>query len=170
MGYIYYPALYFTTASIYRKRPLLQDSACKEIVLETFHYLCDTQRVYIFAFVLMSNHLHLIWQMREGIELPAAQHSLLSYTSKVLLRHLGTERPFDREHYLASRSDRTHQVWNDRSLSIPLTHDRIFEQKFHYIHQNPVEAGLVSKPEHYQYSSYRSYLVGIPDWSFLTLW
>lgn len=29
---------------------------------------------------------------------------------------------------------------------------------FHYIHQNPVVAGLVNKPEDWEFSSYRDYI------------
>jgi hypothetical protein len=33
----------------------------------------------------------------------------------------------------------------------------LLEQKLHYIHQNPVEAGIVDKAENYTYSSAGDY-------------
>jgi hypothetical protein len=36
----------------------------------------------------------------------------------------------------------------------------MFWTKLHYIHKNPVEAGLVMKPEDYKYSSVRNYVCG----------
>jgi hypothetical protein len=34
----------------------------------------------------------------------------------------------------------------------------MFWTKLHYIHRNPVEAGLVNSPEEYKYSSARNYI------------
>jgi len=36
----------------------------------------------------------------------------------------------------------------------------MFWVKLHYIHNNPVEAGLVRRPEEYKYSSARNYASG----------
>lgn len=36
---------------------------------------------------------------------------------------------------------------------------KCFWVKLHYIHDNPVEAGLVTKAENYKYSSARNYIL-----------
>ena len=41
-----------------------------------------------------------------------------------------------------------------------ITTDEMLRVKVDYIHNNPVVAGLVEKPEDYLYSSARNYLVG----------
>jgi len=46
-----------------------------------------------------------------------------------------------------------------------IRNEKMFWTKFHYIHNNPVKAGLVLKPEDYRFSSARNYVLG--DHSFL---
>lgn len=43
------------------------------------------------------------------------------------------------------------------SLLIELWSNKVIKQKIDYVHQNPVEAGLVYKAEEYVYSSARDY-------------
>ncbi len=39
-----------------------------------------------------------------------------------------------------------------------IRNEKMFWAKLHYIHLNPVKAGIVSKPEEYKYSSARNYI------------
>ena len=43
-----------------------------------------------------------------------------------------------------NKYDRTYQVWKREPLSIELFSESVFLQKFDYIHENPVVAGLVT--------------------------
>jgi len=49
------------------------------------------------------------------------------------------------------------QLWRQDNHPIELTTPAIAHQKLDYIHNNPVEAGFVEKPEDYLYSSARDY-------------
>lgn len=49
------------------------------------------------------------------------------------------------------------QFWQQDNHPIELITNKFIDQKLDYIHNNPVEAGLVEKPEHYLYSSARDY-------------
>ena len=169
MAYVYYPDLYFTTASIFKKQHLLKSIEAKQMLLDTFQFLSDQDRVTIFGFAIMSNHFHIIWQINDETPLSKIQHSLLSFTSKelmVLIENSG----MILDDFLVRKSDRMHQIWNDRPLSIPLTYDKIIQQKLNYTHSNPVAAKLVTLPEKYFFSSCRSYIENKPQWPFLTLW
>lgn len=48
-----------------------------------------------------------------------------------------------------------YSAWEHHSDKFLLTSESMFMQKVHYIHNNPVEGGLVEKPEDYLYSSAR---------------
>jgi len=50
------------------------------------------------------------------------------------------------------------QFWIQDSHPIVLDSNIIMEQKLNYIHQNPVEAGFVSEPHHWKYSSALDYM------------
>jgi putative transposase len=49
------------------------------------------------------------------------------------------------------------QLWQQDNHPIELFDQKILHQKLNYIHNNPVAAGVVEKPEHYLYSSARDY-------------
>lgn len=50
-----------------------------------------------------------------------------------------------------------YKFWKDGLHAVFVEYLSFFEQKLHYIHQNPVEAMLVEQPEEYLFSSARDY-------------
>lgn len=52
------------------------------------------------------------------------------------------------------------QFWQQHNKPIELTDNKIMQQKLDYIHNNPVEEGIVFKPEEYVYSSAIDYCGG----------
>jgi hypothetical protein len=49
------------------------------------------------------------------------------------------------------------QLWQQHNNPLELSNEEIAWQKLEYIHQNPVKAGFVEKPDDYLYSSARDY-------------
>lgn len=45
------------------------------------------------------------------------------------------------------------QFWQQSNHPIELFNAKMLKQRLDYLHQNPVEAGLVVLPEHYKYNS-----------------
>ena len=63
----------------------------------------------------------------------------------------------------ALNSNNTHyQFWQQNSHPIEMSTNEILDQRLNYIHNNPVEAGIVLSPEHYFYSSAVNY-AGLPE-------
>ena len=59
-----------------------------------------------------------------------------------------------------AKKNKTHsnfQVWKKDNHPIALYTPKVTRQKLDYIHQNPVDAKIVSAPEHYWYSSALNY-------------
>ena len=56
-----------------------------------------------------------------------------------------------------NKQNKDFQLWQQDNHPVPLTTMTIAHQKLDYIHNNPVEAGIVGKPEDYLYSSARDY-------------
>ena len=52
------------------------------------------------------------------------------------------------------------KFWMQRFDDEVIRNEKMFWVKLNYIHNNPVEAGLVKKPEDYKYSSARNYVYG----------
>jgi len=59
-----------------------------------------------------------------------------------------------------SSNNTNYQFWQHNNKPIALWTPKVIEQKADYIHNNPVEAGFVSEPWHWQYSSAADYSGG----------
>jgi REP element-mobilizing transposase RayT len=65
----------FFTATIQGWKYLLKDDRYKLIIINCLNYLVKNSKVKINAFVIMSNHIHLIWQATAGNTLEDVQTS-----------------------------------------------------------------------------------------------
>ena len=54
------------------------------------------------------------------------------------------------------------QFWQQHNHPVELAPNEMIDQRVDYIHNNPVEAGIVHSPEHYLYSSAINY-TGLPE-------
>ena len=162
-----YQDLYFTTASIFNKEPIFKTDQNITCIYECLDFLAKEERAIIYSFCIMSNHIHLVWEILDPWSLEKCQHSLLSYSSKGILSNLKS--PY-KEKFLVNKADRKYQVWKRNPLSVEISRNSVLQQKMNYIHNNPINAKLVKRPEDYLHSSFASYLSGEPQFNFLTLW
>ena len=58
---------FFTATNLEWKR-LLQLNKYKDVIVNSLRFLVEDKRVILYAFVIMDNHVHLIWQMQQGIK------------------------------------------------------------------------------------------------------
>jgi putative transposase len=161
---------YFYTASIYQFFPLLQSDALKEVVIQSWQYLTQKQMIRIYGYVIMPNHVHVLWAIPnlEGKESPAAQFA--KYTGHMFKRYLETHDPLQLAWFKTNQSDRNYQFWQRDPLAIPIDTDEIFFQKLTYIHNNPVREkwSLARYPEDYRWSSAGFYLTDEDEFKILT--
>ncbi|MBU2575085.1 MAG: transposase [Elusimicrobia bacterium] len=97
----------------------------------------------VHAYVLMTNHVHLLME-----------------TSQPNLSEAMCRLNFDYSSYFNKRHGRTGHLFETRFKSRLVQKDRYFLAVLRYIHLNPVKAGLVTNPESYAWSSHRAYLFG----------
>jgi putative transposase len=158
----------FFTATIVEWKKLLTQEKYKLIITNALDYLSKENKVTVFCFVIMDNHLHIIWQMKNENSREKVQHSFLSYTAKQFKKELQMENTELLKHFKIESKDRMYQFWQRNSLSVDLYTPKVFFQKMEYIHQNPVKAGLCKYPEDYYFSSALFYYNGFSEFSFLT--
>ena len=72
----------FFTATNLEWKPLLQSDIYKDIIIDSLKFLVEKKRVQVYAFVIMNNHLHLIWQMTAGHTPDAVQRDFLKFTGQ----------------------------------------------------------------------------------------
>src|SRR5688572_24365952 len=75
----------FITVTCLEWKHVLHDDRFKDIIVDSLSFLSNCKRVDIFAFVIMSNHFHLIWQMLGDNRREDVQRDLLKYTSQQIL-------------------------------------------------------------------------------------
>jgi REP element-mobilizing transposase RayT len=147
--------LYFYTATILNWKPLLQADDFKQIVLDSLAYLVKDQKIKVYGFVIMPNHIHLIWEniTANGKEMPYT--SFMKFTGHQFLTELRRTNSNMLEQFKVNRNSRAHQFWQRNALPIRLYDRKILEQKLNYIHLNPLQEhwSLVSDPNDYYYSS-----------------
>jgi len=98
--------------------------------------------VEIIAYCIMPTHIHLVLkQLEDG--------GISKYMSRVLN---GYSKYFNICH------QRSGPLFEGRFKNIHIENDEQLLHLTRYIHLNPVSAGLIEKPENWQYSSYQEYL------------
>ena len=157
--------VYYYTQSIHKMKPLLKDDHLKLEVIQTLKYLTDKGLIQLYAFVIMHNHIHLLWKMLKiGRESPAASFS--KYTGRQFKIYLEGKGLLGQ--YQSEKKDRNFQFWKRDPLAIPISSEKIFFQRLDYIHYNPVKAGLCAIPEEYRWGSAVFYLGGKDEFEMLT--
>ena len=158
----------FFTATIHEWKNLLKPDKYKDTIVKSMEFLVNDDRIKVYAFVIMINHIHLIWQMRAHIDPDAVQRDFLKFTAQRIKKDLERNHPEVLPHFKVDSNDRHYQFWKRNSLSVELRTHAVFMQKLNYIHWNPVKAGLCIYPEDYKYSSALFYETGIDNWGFLS--
>ena len=159
---------HFFTVTNHGWKKLLQPDKYKEIIISSFRFLVNDNRIKLYAFVIMHNHIHLIWQTQAGINHVAVQRDFLKFTAQKIKADLRQFHPDTLRLFKVEAKDRHYQFWKRNPLSIELRSNRVFQQKLEYIHWNPVRAGLCVLPELYPYSSAEYYETGVDKWGILT--
>jgi len=165
---------YFMTCTIVGWLPIFTRPEAVEIVLESWRFLQRERSFQLHGFVILENHLHLV---ARSSNLAADIGDFKSFTARrlvellelhnadMLLRQL---KAFKLRH----KTESEYQVWQEGSHPEQIQDGEMMRQKVEYAHNNPVKRGYVDVPEHWRYSSARSYLGKpglievITDWRF----
>jgi putative transposase len=108
--------------------------------LDTLHRIKDENNSVLLGYCLMSNHLHLL--INEG-----------KADISNMMKRIGTSYAYR----FNLKYDRSGHVFQDRFKSESVESDTYLLTVIRYIHNNPVSAGMVSKPEDYSWSSCAGY-------------
>jgi REP element-mobilizing transposase RayT len=112
-------------------------------------YLAEAQQKFGFflhAYVLMTNHYHLIIETPDKNLSRVMHHINSSYTT-----------------YINVKRKRSGHLFQGRFKAILVDRDSYLLELSRYLHLNPVRANMTQKPEEYFYSSYRAYISGITE-------
>ena len=159
--------IYFWTATINSWQNLLSDNLKKDVIIDSLKKLSDKKLITVYAFVIMPNHIHLIFRQNglNGRETPKG--SFLKFTAHSFLKLLKAEGKSNL--YEVDATNKKHEIWQRDSMGIEIFTRKFAKQKLDYIHVNPVKGKwLLAKDDiSYYYSSAKYYETGIDDFGFL---
>lgn len=159
----------FFTSTCLNWQPLLADDRHKQIIMDSLKFLVEDQRIFLYAFVVMRNHIHLLWRKQDAWRDKNIQQMFLKYTAQQLKFSLqDSGRLEELERYKSTQRDRAYHFWERRAHKATMYTRKVAWQKVNYIHYNPVKAGLCGLPEEYKYSSAKYYLLNEDQWGFIT--
>ena len=165
--------IYFWTATINQWQRLLENNNYKDVIIDSLQYLTDTGKIAVFAFIIMPNHIHLIWRVNEPNGKESPQGSFLKYTAHTFKKMLRKEGEGRLTSYKVESATKSYEFWQRDSLAVPIFTREVALQKLKYIHNNPLAEHwqLVKHPCEYKYSSAKYYELNEKNFSFLKdLW
>jgi REP element-mobilizing transposase RayT len=157
--------IYFVTFTIVDWVDVFTRTGYKRLIVDALIYCQQQKGLEIYAYCLMTNHLHLLVSAQHPAVLPDIIRDFKKHTSKEIVKLIQSE-PESRKDWMLYRFQynakytsrvQDYKVWQDGYHGIACDNISMLSQKLDYIHNNPVRAGIVNLPEHYQYSSAANY-------------
>ena len=168
-SYLAIGEIYFWTATINKWQRLLQNNSFKDIIINSLEYLSRETKIDVFAFVIMPNHIHLIWRINENNGKETTYSSFLKYTAHEFKKKLKGTDLKQLSNYRVKASNKDYEFWQRDSLAVHLYTQKVAYQKLDYIHLNPLAEHwqLAKDPCEYPYSTAKFYETGVKNFSFI---
>jgi REP element-mobilizing transposase RayT len=157
-------AAYYMTFQVVFWIDLFTRQMYREIVIESLKYCQKEKGLEIFAWVIMSNHIHLLARSSEN-NLSGVIRDFKKFTSKAFIEKISAADESRKEWMLrlfkhaAGRQNKNgnFQVWTHENHAVEVYGNSFIQSKVDYIHDNPVRAGIVRNAQDYKYSSASAY-------------
>ena len=161
-------AVHFVTFAVVEWVDVFTRKEYRDIVLDSLKFCQNQRELLLYAWCLMSNHLHLVMTARDH-DPGGILRDFKKYTSKHIIAAIENNKQESRREWMLkifreqgekNSRNKNYQFWRQDNQPKELYSPAFTVQKINYIHNNPVEAGIIEKPEHYLYSSARDYYFG----------
>jgi len=157
--------IYFLTCQVVGWVDVFSRKVYRDIVIDSLAYCIKEKSLVVYAYVIMTNHVHLI--VRSGSEkLSDTIRDFKRFTSNQILKSIDENTIESRKEWMEivfsyhakyNKRVKDKQFWTHENHAVELTSNEMLDSKMNYIHQNPVRAYWVEKEEDYLYSSARNY-------------
>jgi putative transposase len=155
-------ALYFLTLTVVDWIDIFTRREYKDFIVENLDYCRKEKGLEIFAYVIMTNHIHLVARTKEDGNMGNVMRDFKTFTSKQLYKMIAANLHESRREWIAelfkkrgedNPINKEFQLWQNGNHPVELFSNAVINQKIDYIHNNPVRAGFVAEPHEYLYSS-----------------
>ncbi|GHT35793.1 transposase [Bacteroidia bacterium] len=162
--------MYFITDTVVDWVDIFTRPRYKHIIIESLAYCQREKGLVIYAWVLMSNHLHIIAGTSSAEnKISDIMRDFKKFTSKEILRTLQDDMRESRREWMLNRFEyagkqdkkiKHYKFWQEKHNVQEIYTADFYDQKLNYIHQNPVTAEFVNRADEYRYSSAIDYADG----------
>ena len=146
---------HFLTCTVVNWIPIFNDLALIDILLASLGFMQEHNRLTIYAYVIMDNHLHLV---TASANLSKEIAKFKSFTARRIIDTIKEKNETKLLEQLAQakalyKKDGKFQIWQESSHPQAIQNEVMMKQKIEYIHHNPVRRGFVDEPEKWEFSS-----------------
>lgn len=149
----------------------------KYVLIDSLKYCQEQKGLEIYAYCIMSSHIHMLCKATEGFELSDIIKDFKKFTSKKNIKTIQEYQESRREWMLVYfkkacehlKRDQQYKVWQDGYHAEIASSNWFIKQKINYIHNNLVIDKIVTNPEDYLFSSARNYADVDNELSVITL-
>ncbi len=156
--------LFFVTTTVIGFLNVFTNDKVCEILIRNIKHYKEKYKFTILAYVIMPSHFHWIVLVNNKFgTISDIMRDLKKFSAWDIMDYLSKNNSeIDSEFKKASNgyNDQKRKFWMPRFDDLGIRNNKMFWDKLNYIHKNPVEKGIVSKPEEYKYSSARNYVFG----------
>ncbi|HRU18554.1 MAG TPA: transposase [Bacteroidia bacterium] len=154
--------LYFVTMTVVGWIDVFTRAVYCDEIIANLNYCIENKGLRIYAFVIMPSHIHLIAKVENEGNLSDILRDFKSHTSKKIISMIEESESESRKEWLLYMFEffgkkqihnKKYQFWQQNNHAFDLFSNKFIDQKFDYIHNNPVEARIVTEPSYYVYSS-----------------
>lgn len=155
-------AAYFVSFAVIEWLDVFTRNEYKDILIDSLSFCQKEKGMEIYAWCIMTNHVHLVFRSTGTQPPELLLGDFKRFTSKKVVQAIQDNPRESRKQVLLeqfskagqkSSNVKNYQFWRHDNKPIELWSNKVIFQKINYIHKNPVEAGLVFRPEDYRYSS-----------------
>ena len=135
-------------------------------LINSWQYNIENKGLQIYGWCIMTSHIHMIVGSDGKMKLDKIIGEMKSYTSTRFKTLIKENQQESRKEWLVWMFERAgkkngnnneSQFWQQHNKPLEIMDQEMFDKTLDYIHQNPVVAGFVSKPEDWKYSSAKDF-------------
>ncbi len=134
-----------------------------KVIIESLKYCVLNKGLLLYEYVIMTNHIHLICQAKEGSILFQIISDFKKHTTRNVIKLIKN----DNRRYIqnlirnsfSKKKNYTSQIWQRENYPEVIVSEKFLNSKIAYIHNNPVKKEYVKNKEDWLYSSARNRLL-----------
>jgi putative transposase len=149
--------IYFVTMSVVDWLPVFVSEGACRVLTDSLNFRHEHKGLRVNAYVIMPTHFHRIVFLRQ-FDPKALKDTLIDsrkFTGRRSIEYCAKHLPrcFDEVFVASSGGDRERRFWQATLHPERIETEAFYLQKLDYLHDNPCRKGLVTRPEHWRFSS-----------------